>query len=182
MRDLKARARAVPVTSPPYYGPARMAMTRENFDASAPQRVCGRAVERCSRESRPAGRRRSAIFNLGTDTRVIGATRRPPMRAPSPKANPEVMTSTLDRALLPRLGAQASPKDMLEYPGAGFLRFRTRAGTCGRRSSGIKPTLAAEGRASASRFTRAASRFSCWTKKYRYKFGDNRRLRSVWGH
>jgi DNA modification methylase len=43
-----------------------------------------------------------------------------------------------------------------------------------------KPTPAAEGRASASRFTRAHESLFMLTKKYRYKFKDDRRLRSVW--
>jgi len=43
-----------------------------------------------------------------------------------------------------------------------------------------KPTPAAEGRASASRFTRAHESLFMLTKSYRYKFKDDRRLRSVW--
>lgn len=184
MRDLKARGVRVQccVTSPPYYGlRAYGDDPRELGRERTPAQYVAALVEVFEGVRGLLADDGVLFLNLGDGYAGYWGDKTASNAGTEPKANRRGYDINARPSFAAAFGGSSiKPKDMLGIPWRVAFALQDAGWYLRQEIIWRKPTPAAEGRASASRFTRAHESLFMLTKKYRYKFKDNRRLRSVW--
>ena len=184
MRDLKAQGVRVQccVTSPPYFGlRAYGDDTRELGRERTPAEYVAGLVEVFDGVRELLADDGVLFLNIGDGYAGYWGDKTATSTGTEPKANRRGYDINARPSFADAFGGSSiKPKDMLGIPWRVAFALQDAGWYLRQEIIWHKPTHAPEGRASASRFTRAHESLFMMTKRYRYKFKDDRRLRSVW--